>query len=286
MGLFIWDVEPSKIFLGDTPISKVFLWDTQIRPSKVPALCFTAEQANVSIKLHKNNNPREVSFETSTNWTTWSDYTAETLITLTNLGDKLYIRNKSLTPTGFSWSSSNFYVFQISGQCSCSWDVNYLLCKNSTDTLTENYTFYKLFNWADIISAPELTATTLTDYCYSYMFNGSELVTPPSLSATDLADYCYNYMFGSCRSLTWVPRLPALTLKSGCYWNMFRSCSAIKLSTTQDSNYTQPYRIPTEWTWTTASGALAYMLYGTWWTFTSTPTVNTTYYLHKDNTIV
>lgn len=34
MGLFIWDSEPSKIFVGDTPISRVFLWDAQVRPSK------------------------------------------------------------------------------------------------------------------------------------------------------------------------------------------------------------------------------------------------------------
>ena len=33
MWLFLWDSEPSKIFVGDTQISKVFLWDTQVRPS-------------------------------------------------------------------------------------------------------------------------------------------------------------------------------------------------------------------------------------------------------------
>lgn len=32
MGLFLWDSEPSKIFVGDTSISKVFLWDKQVRP--------------------------------------------------------------------------------------------------------------------------------------------------------------------------------------------------------------------------------------------------------------
>lgn len=38
MGLFIWDAQPSKIFVGDTAISKVFLWDTQVRPSsRLPA---------------------------------------------------------------------------------------------------------------------------------------------------------------------------------------------------------------------------------------------------------
>lgn len=35
MWLFLWDSEPSKIFVGDTPISKVFLWDTQVRPSGI-----------------------------------------------------------------------------------------------------------------------------------------------------------------------------------------------------------------------------------------------------------
>ena len=34
MGLFLWDSQPSKIFVGDTSISKVFLWDTQVRPKK------------------------------------------------------------------------------------------------------------------------------------------------------------------------------------------------------------------------------------------------------------
>jgi hypothetical protein len=33
MWLFLWDSEPSKIFVGDTPISKCFLWDTQVRPT-------------------------------------------------------------------------------------------------------------------------------------------------------------------------------------------------------------------------------------------------------------
>ena len=32
MWLFLWDSDPSKIFVGDTSISKVFLWDTQVRP--------------------------------------------------------------------------------------------------------------------------------------------------------------------------------------------------------------------------------------------------------------
>lgn len=34
MWLFVWDSQPSKIFVGDTPISKVFLWDAQVRPTK------------------------------------------------------------------------------------------------------------------------------------------------------------------------------------------------------------------------------------------------------------
>lgn len=37
MWLFLWDSEPSKIFVGDTSISKVFLWDTKVRPSRLPS---------------------------------------------------------------------------------------------------------------------------------------------------------------------------------------------------------------------------------------------------------
>ena len=262
MWLFIWDVEPSKIFLGDTPISKVFLWDTQIRPTwpDKDYLCFTAEQANSKVRLVKSWSPTSVNIETSTDWRTWSDYTFWTDITLSSVWDKVYWRNKSETPTGFSTATNKYYYFSVVGKLAWSGDVNFLLSKNSTTTLVWDYCFYHLF------------------------YQCTKLTSAPSLPATTITKYCYQYMFYWCTNLTTLCSLPATTLKSYCYANMFQWCSKIKLSTTQTWDYQTEYRIPTTWTWTTASSALSLMFNGTWWTFTWTPTINTTYY--TSNTVI
>lgn len=315
MGLFLWDSEPSKIFVWDTPISKVFLWDTQVRP-ELPYLCFTAQQANSTLSLNKNGNPTNVSLETSSDWRTWSDYTFWTTITLVKVWSKIYWRNKSETPTSFGTSSGNYYQFAMTWLIAASWDINYLLCSGSTDTLLSNYCFNALFSWCtSLTSAPELLATTLTQYCYRTMFYGcSNLTTAPSiLPANTVANQCFYRMFNNCTalvtvpsisatsasgsgnfrdmfywcsSLTYLPKLYITTMVASIYEEMFRNCSSIKLSSTQTWDYTQPYRIPVEWTWTTASSWNTYMFNGTGWTFASPPAINTTYYVHKDNTIV
>ena len=269
-------------------------------------LCFTANTANTVIVLYKSASPTSIELETSTDLNTWNTYIADNdAITLTNIWDKVYIRNKSETPTGFSTSSSNYYYFYSSWSVAVSWDVNTLLCKNSTDTLTSNYCFYRLFYQCPITTAPKLPATTLTNYCYYYMFGWcTSLITPPELPATILAEACYALMFDNCTALTTVPelpatmladscyigmftscialtslpKLPAITLVISCYREMFSMCNQIKLSVSQNWIYQTPYRIPTEWTWTTAGYALYSMFSSTWWTFTWTPTINTTYY--------
>lgn len=259
----------------------------------LPALCFTADQANSTVALNKLGTPAEVTLEISTDGKTWSDYTFAgngdgTTLNLTNVWDKVYMRNKSENATSFSTSTNNRYQFDISWQVRCSWDVTYLLCKNGTDTLLGGYCFtYLFFQCLWLITAPSLPATTLTGSCYQRMFYGcTNLTTAPSLPATTLIDYCYAYMFYSCENLITLPQLPATTLPIQCYYQMFRYCSKIKLSAYQDSDYTQAYRIPTEWTWTEWSNSVYRMFTSTWWTWGSSPQINTTYYLHKDNTIV
>lgn len=258
------------------------------KKTELPYLCFTAEEANSTVKLIKNWSPTEVILEISTDWNTWTDYTIWDTITLANIGDKIYWRNKSETVTGFSTSASSRYTFSIWWKAGCSWDIWYLLCKNSTNNLWSNYCFCRLFyscTW--LTTAPALPATNLGGYCYYQMLYWcTALTTAPALPATTFGIYCYFQMFRWCTALTTITSLPATTLQNYCYSNMFYGCSSIKLSATQDSDYTQEYRIPTEWTWTTATGAFNNMLIYTWWTFTSNPSINTTYYLHKDNTIV
>jgi hypothetical protein len=246
---------------------------------QLPYLCFTANEAGSTVVLNKNDSPTVVNLETSTDWTTWTDYTIWNTITLSNIWDKVYMRNKSETTTSFSTSTSKYYKFAMTGSINASWDITTLLNKNGTNTLS-NYCYFELFSWCtSLVTAPSLPATILGNACYSYMFWWcTNLTTAPSLQATTLASYCYSYMFYWCTNLTTIPKLPATTLANDCYFFMFYLCSKIKLSTTQTWEYQTPYRIPTTWIWTTSSEALDYMFSHTWWTFTWTPSINTTYY--------
>lgn len=228
--------------------------------NKPDYLCFTANMAGSTVQLRKVWNPTEVSLEISTNWISWTNYTIWDVITLSNIWDKVYWRNKSESDTGFNWHLDK-YRFVMTWSIAWSWDINYLLNKNSTDTVS----------W----------------FCYYYLFeNCISLTTTPSLPATNVSDYCYAGMFKWCTNLTAVPELPATSLFFLSYSSMFKNCSNIKISETQDSDYTQEYRIPTTWIGTVQDYSLNDMFGWTWWTFAWTPNINTTYYLHKDNTIV
>ena len=248
-------------------------------------LCFTANTAGSTVKLSKNWSPASVTLQTSTNWSNWSTYTIWDTITLSNIWDKVYFRNTSTTTTKFSTGSNNYYKFVMTWSIAWSWDTNYLLNKNSTTTLS-SYCYNSLFNectW--LTTAPSLPATTLGPNCYQLMFYWCTwLTTAPSLPSTTFAQFCYYYMFYWCSSLEELPKLPATTLYNYCYSAMFQWCSKIKLSTTQNWEYQTAYRIPTTWTWTTATGALDSMFSNTWWIFVSTPSINTTYY--TSNTVV
>lgn len=238
----------------------IYMWREYVVPAD--ALYFEAWAANSQVNLRKTGSPTDVTIETSTDGITRTDYTFWTGITLSNIWDKLYMRNKSETPTGFSTWSSDRYYFSMSWNISAHWSVNYLLCKNSTNTLLWSYIFYRLF------------------------YGLTNLTLPPSLPATTLTERCYNQMFRGCTNLAWIPKLPATTMATNCYEYMFYQCSGIKVSSAQIWSYTQEYRIPTTWTWTTASGWNSNMLANTWWKFTSNPTLDTTYYIHTDTTIV
>ena len=138
-----------------------------------------------------------------------------------------------------------------------------------------------------LTQAPALPATTLADYCYFNMFlNCTSLTKAPALPATTLAIYCYNAMFEGCTALTQSPALLAATLADRCYYRMFYGCTSLKLSSTQNGEYIQEYRIPTTGTGTTSTNALTNMFTNTGGNFLGAPSINTTYYLSTDNMIV
>lgn len=231
---------------------------------KTDYLCFTANTAGSTVQLAHTWTPTGVYLETSTDYWTWTDYTIWDIITLSNIWDKVYFRNKSDIQTTFSKNDWTWrYEFAMSWSIAAKWDIWYLLCKNSTNDLTDSW-----------------------EYCFWGLFYScTSLTTPPKLSASTLTLACYYQMFYNCSNLEALPELSTLSLPSNCYANMFQWCSKIKLSTTQTWEYQTPYRIPTEWTWTDSTWYwLSNMFSSTWWTFTWTPSVNTTYY--TSNTLV
>lgn len=247
-----------KRFINWEEIVRVYKNGGQIRPETVPPvfsnyLCFTAVESNSTFALVRNWSAPIVYLETSYDKQTRSDYTVGTIIILANVGDKVYMRSKSETPTGFSSSQADCYTFSMTWKIWASWDVCSLLCKNGADTIT-NYAFINLFNGC------------------------TALTSAPSISATYFYPLCCAGMFFWCSSLATLPKIHATTLDNWCCNVMFGSCSSIKISATQTWEYQTPYRIPTEWTWTPWVEPLWHMFSGTWGTFTGTPSINTTYY--------
>lgn len=232
----------------------IYMWREQ--PDE---LCFTANTANSTVQLTKSGSPTAVTLETSTDGINWSTYTIWDTITLSNIGDKVYWRNTSETTTGFSTVLAN-YKFVMTWSIAASWDATYLINKNWTDTITAANCFKSLFSQC------------------------SSLTSTPRLPATTISQGCYYQMFYYCDNLETLPSLPALTLQQNCYQGMFQYCSKIKLSTTQTWAYQNAYRIPTTWTGAVWSNSFSNMFANTWWTFTSNPSINTTYY--TSNTIV
>lgn len=292
-----WEVQ--NIYIGE-----------YVPPYEWP-LRFTANTAGSYLALMKHNSPASVSLEISTDWKNWSPYTIWSYVNFSNIGDTVAFRNTSTTDTTFSTNETHYYYFYMSGSISADWDVSYLLNKNWTNTLNNNCFNYLFYQCSALITPPQLSATTLGNFCYWWMFylctnlttvptlpattlaywcynemfnECSSLTTAPSLPATTLAGQCYMRMFADCSNLETIPALPATTLTDYCYNNIFINCSKIKLSTSQTWEYQTSYRIPTTWTGTTWTNSIANMFTSTWWTFTGTPSINTTYY--TSNTIV
>ena len=246
------------------------------------------------------------------NWTEWNG--AETQST-----NVLYIRgtnNTKLTGnnSNYRWILTNTNNAGISCAGNIENLIDYTVVAAGNHPTINSYEFAYLFcNCTSLTTAPELPATTLAEECYRGMFQGctslttapvlpadtlaaycyyemfkgcTGLTTAPALNATTLANGCYYSMFFDCTSLNTVPELPATTLVYSCYQYMFYGCTSLKLSTKQNSYYVTPYRIPKEGTGTTASNDLSSMFYNTGGSFTGTPSINKTYYLHSSNSVV
>ena len=198
-------------------------------------LCFTAEQANSTVRIRKTGNPISKTILYSTDAVNWSAYTIGTDIVLENVGDKVWMKAGEGGNSG-SWFTTIManYRFKMTGLIAASGNLMSIV-DGETETFTAKK-FQSLFQGCtSLTTAPALPATTLVNNCYNSMFSGcTSLTTAPALPATTLATNCYLAMFYNCRSLISAPAvLPAETLvagtseDNGCYGQMFYGCTSL-----------------------------------------------------------
>ena len=272
--------------------------------SGTPTDCivFTGETSDFTLKATYKEWDGTVEYSTDHNtWTVWNGSE------ISSSNKKLYLRGSGNT----TFRTSNGARFVLSAKAGCSGNLNTLLeYSNPPTTLKADYCYSLMFrDCTNLTAALELPATTLTDGCYNSMFYGctslttapalpattlkltcyngmfygcTNLTAAPALPATTLINGCYGNMFRRCTSLTTAPALPATTVANDCYWHMFSGCTAFKVSSTRTGSYQYEWRIPTSGTISsTATDWNSNMLYSTGGTFTSDPSINTTYYVEN-----
>ena len=144
-------------------------------PGPTPAywgLCFTAEQANSTVRIWKSGSPSSKTILYSTDAVNWSAYTIGTDIVLENVGDKVWMRaGEGGNSGGWHTSAMAFYRFKMTGLIAASGNLMSIV-DGETETFTAKV-FRSLFQGCtSLTTAPSLPATTLADSCYSQMFYG------------------------------------------------------------------------------------------------------------------
>lgn len=217
-------------------------------------LCFTALAANSTISMRRSksrsgNNPEDKDIEYSTDKKTWSQYQWDnqwnvqafiptdsgTVITLTNVGDKVWFRGNNArwnyqTEIGIGAYIAYKFYFVMSGTIGASGDVVYLASKKGDVKKAINLS--NLFqNCTSLVTPPKLGFTELLEDCYNSLFIGcTNLNEVPELKAIKMEKSCYYALFSGCTSLQYPPVLPSVQLAEKCYGYLFRNCTSLKLA--------------------------------------------------------
>ena len=148
------------------------------------------------LSLYKEGSPTNISLEYSANGVNWTPYTIGTNISMPP-GSYIYIRNTSDTYTGFSISSSAFYIFGVTSNGGSNvggknmvigGNIKSLLCRNWGATINlSDFCFYRLFSNYVVRS----DAAPVQWVYGSNDFNHIDFVLPFDV----LYPSCYGYMF-------------------------------------------------------------------------------------------
>ena len=251
-----FECDNKKYFTIDSPNGIPTGWSiTEINPDvekpdldtfdpNVPFCIENVGDVPVEIGMYNYTEAVRTNCEISYDLQTWQNYnlpitqdansTTISKITLTNKGDRVYIKADLATNPG---TFSIITVFNKSSTKKIRARGNIAsLNKGANDAYktdyltTDSYCYANLFSdcGLSLTQAPDLPATTLNENCYQDMFRGcTQLVNAPELPATKLAYMCYSNMFKGCASLTQAPELPATTLSNYCYSGMFYGCTSL-----------------------------------------------------------
>ena len=236
----------TSLTINGRTVSRLFINGREVAlgSASSDALCFTAKAGQSMLRLSKSGSPDNINLQTSTDGKSWTPYNIGDVITLTNVGDKVYFKavgqNQSLAS-----SPENYHRFDFIGEFEASGNVNSLLEEDETVARTmslegRNFCYAYLFSGTSLTTAPELPATTLAYGCYAGMFKDcASLTQAPVLPAEYLADFCYYYMFENCTSLTEAPELLAYQLVYSCYAYMFQGCTSLNYVSVGFDNWVQ-----------------------------------------------
>ena len=257
----------SDIKLGTNQVDKVYLGSELVwggvAPLTVKALKFTSTGAQTLGINQGTIGTVSPNFEYSTDGQTWTNWDITTNLPFGN-GVDLYIRGSN---TVLAKTSSNY--------------TNFVLYTNSPVHCYGNV--MHLYDYTqDLTAFPVDSSSRGLKYLFA---NCAALVRPPSLPAITPINNAYYYMFQNCTSLEFLPEVNFNTVGNQAMSCMFYGCSHIKMSETQEGEYTSPYTIFTG----EGSTGTFNMFYGTGGTFQGTPTgtVGTTSVtLYTSNTII
>ena len=157
-----------------------------------------------NLSLTKTGSPTYLRLQYSINgmgWQSWLETNdARDPITL-SAGDTVFIRDWQTSDDGFSTSTSDYYQFSADAATYAGGNTMTLMSKYGASTI-KAYCFANLFrNFANLLSAPQLPATTGATYCYYHMFRNTGIVESPEVFLEVVNSYACRSIFQGCTNL-------------------------------------------------------------------------------------
>lgn len=177
-------------------------------PDHYWGLCFTAEEDGSTVAMQAVGSATSVSLQYSTNGKDWDDFiVGTTSVTLTNVGDVMYMRAGENGNATMASSASRYNNFLMSGKVAASGNVTSLLNGSTPQT------------------------NTLSNYSFTRLFSGcSSLTEPPDIGFTKISHSgTFRGMFHNCVSMRSTPLIPILSVDKGnTFTEMFIGCTSIR----------------------------------------------------------